>query len=42
MPILFNEQTKEFHLYNDEVSYIMNILQNNQLGQLYYGKKNSP
>ena len=22
MPILFNEQTKEFHLYNDEVSYI--------------------
>ena len=39
MPILFNEQTKEFHLYNDEVSYIMNILPNHQLGQLYYGKK---
>ena len=30
MPILFNEQTKEFHLYNDEVSYIMNILPNHQ------------
>ena len=39
MPILFNEKTKEFHLYNNEVSYIMNILANNQLGQLYYGKK---
>ena len=39
MPILFNEQTKEFHLFNEQISYIMNIMQNNQLGQLYYGKK---
>ena len=39
MPILFNEQTKEFHIFNEQISYIMNIMQNNQLGQLYYGKK---
>ena len=39
MAILFNEVTKEFHLYNDHVSYIITILQNNQLGQLYYGKR---
>ena len=25
MPILFNQKTKEFHLYNSEISYILNI-----------------
>lgn len=39
MPILFNQKTKEFHLYNSEISYILNIMKNNQLGQLYFGKK---
>lgn len=39
MPILFNDQTKEFHLYNQAISYIMTVLPNGQLGQLYYGKK---
>lgn len=38
MPIKFHENTKTFHLYNQEVSYIFKILKNNQLGQLYYGK----
>ena len=38
MPILFNQKTKEFHLYNSEISYILNIMKNNQLGQLYFGK----
>ena len=28
-----------FHLYNDEISYIMTILPNHQLGQLYFGKR---
>lgn len=39
MPILFNESVKEFHLYNDHISYIFNIMENNQLGHLYFGKK---
>lgn len=39
MNIFYNENTKEFHLTNDKISYIFKILQNNQLGQLYFGKK---
>lgn len=39
MPIQFHEQSKTFHLYNEEISYIFKVLENNQLGQLYYGKK---
>ncbi|MGT2866070.1 alpha-galactosidase [Streptococcus fryi] len=42
MSIQFNQETQEFHLYNDEMSYIMHILPNEHLGQLYYGKKVSP
>lgn len=39
MTIQFNELTKEFHLYNRQISYILKILKNNQLGHLYFGKK---
>ncbi|ALS79623.1 alpha-galactosidase [Planococcus kocurii] len=39
MPILYNDSTREFHLQTEKTSYIMTILENNQLGQLYYGKK---
>lgn len=39
MPIIYHEQSKEFHLYNKEVSYIIEIMEDNQLGNLYYGKK---
>lgn len=38
MPIVFHEKTKIFHLYNEYVSYIFMVLNNGQLGQLYYGK----
>lgn len=38
MPIIYNEKTREFHLYNQEISYIIKILDNDQPGQLYYGK----
>lgn len=38
MPIVFHENTKVFHLYNEYISYIFMILKNGQLGQLYYGK----
>lgn len=39
MSIIYHEGTKTFHLYNDTVSYIMMVLRNGQLGQLYYGKR---
>ena len=39
MAIIFHKQRKCFHLYNDEVSYIMRIMENGQLENLYYGKK---
>ena len=39
MAIIFNEKTKEFHLYNDQVSYLMKVMRNGQMGQLYFGKR---
>lgn len=39
MPIIFHKNTKEFHLYNNEISYIFCILRNGQPGQIYYGRK---
>lgn len=39
MGIIFNEKTQEFHLYNDEISYLMKVMRNGQMGQLYFGKR---
>ena len=39
MTILYHENSKVFHLYNDTISYVMMILKNGHLGQLYYGKR---
>lgn len=39
MSIIFHENSKEFHLYNDEISYIIKILRNGQPGHVYYGKR---
>ena len=39
MPIRYHEATKEFHLYNDKVSYIIAVLKNGHLGQVYFGGK---
>ena len=38
MAIKFHEQTRVFHIYNKDVSYIMRIMENEQLENLYYGK----
>lgn len=38
MPVVFHEESREFHLFNKEISYIIQILPNNQLGNLYFGK----
>ena len=39
MGIYYHEKTKEFHLYNDEISYVITILPNGQAGQLYFGRR---
>ena len=39
MGIIFNEKTREFHLYNSEISYLMKVMKNGQMGQLYFGKR---
>lgn len=39
MAIQFHEKAREFHLYNKEVSYIMEIMENGQIENLYYGKR---
>lgn len=40
MPIYVNEDTLEFHLFNEEVSYIFRVMEKiNQLEHLYYGKR---
>ncbi|MET3698398.1 alpha-galactosidase [Bacillus oleivorans] len=39
MPIFFNQKTREFHLQAKNVSYIFTVLENNQLGHIYYGRK---
>lgn len=39
MGIIFNESAKEFHLYNENISYLMKIMRNDQMGQLYFGKR---
>lgn len=39
MAIVYHESSKNFHLYNDKISYIFTVLKNGQLGQLYFGKR---
>ena len=39
MPIKFYRKTSLFHLFNSEISYLFTILENGQLGQLYFGKR---
>ena len=38
MSIVFHESSKTFHLFNKEVSYIINVLANGGIENLYYGK----
>lgn len=39
MAIIYHENTKTFHLTNDRVSYILRVMENGQLENLYYGKR---
>ena len=37
--IIYHESSKTFHLYNNNISYIMTVLPNGHLGNLYFGKR---
>ena len=37
MSILFHENTQTFHLTNGQISYLMKVLPDGSLGQLYFG-----
>ncbi len=37
MKIIFHEKSRTFHLTNGKISYIMEVMANDQLEQLYYG-----
>lgn len=39
MPVIYHEASKEFHIYNKQISYIIEIMENGQLENLYYGKR---
>lgn len=39
MGISYDEEQQEFYLYNKKICYIMKVMKNQQLGQLYFGKK---
>ncbi|MCI9080832.1 MAG: alpha-galactosidase [Lachnospiraceae bacterium] len=39
MKIVYHENSKVFHLWNECISYVMMVLKNGQLGHLYYGKR---
>ncbi|MDR0644569.1 MAG: alpha-galactosidase [Treponema sp.] len=42
MPIKFDKNTRQFHLYNDDFSYIIAVYDNGSIGQLYFGEPLSP
>ena len=39
MPVYIHENHPTFHLRNDEISYVMRVLPDGQLGQLYFGSR---
>lgn len=39
MPILYHEKTREFHLFNDKISYLMQVMSNEQIANIYFGSR---
>ena len=39
MNIIWHEETKQFHLYNDAISYIIAVTPVGELGNIYFGKR---
>jgi alpha-galactosidase len=42
MPIGWSSQTREFHLANDRISYVMRVLEDGSLGHLHFGAALDP
>lgn len=42
MPIYYHPETRQFHLYNKTFSYILRILENGYIGQVYCGAPLAP
>ena len=38
MAIVYSEKTREFHLFNDKISYLLQVMPNEEIGNLYFGK----
>lgn len=38
MSIIFHENSRTYHLFNNKISYIFTVLKNGSLGQIYFGK----
>lgn len=39
MNIIFHKESKQFHLSNDKISYILAVTPSGELGNMYFGKK---
>ena len=39
MTIVFEPEIQQFHLANDQISYVFRIMENRQLEHLYFGKR---
>ena len=39
MNIVYDEEYKSFHLYNEKISYVMKIEKNCYLSHCYFGKR---
>ncbi len=39
MPIIFHEKSKDFHIFNESISYIIEVMKNGMLKNVYYGKR---
>ena len=39
MSIIFHEKTRVFHISNNQISYLLHIMENEQVENLYFGKR---
>ena len=39
MAIIYHDSTRTFHLWNDQISYVIRIMENGQPEHIYYGKR---
>ena len=39
MPIIFHQKSKDFHIFNDSISYVIEVMANGMLENVYYGRR---